>query len=116
MKVYYAHCIAIYHTPQEDRDVATLSKLGFEVVNPNAPEHSEGYRREGMAYFKQFAKSCDAIAFRALPDGSIPAGVGSEIEIFLAEGKPVMELPSAISRRALTVAQTREYLSEVGTR
>ena len=35
MTVYYAHPMAIYGTPQEDRDIETLENLGFTVVNPN---------------------------------------------------------------------------------
>jgi hypothetical protein len=35
--VYYAHCLHLYGTPQERRDVLTLEALGFKVVNPNDP-------------------------------------------------------------------------------
>ena len=38
MRVYYAHCIAIYNTPQEQRDIEALENLGFDVVNPNNPD------------------------------------------------------------------------------
>lgn len=38
MRVYYAHCIALYGTPQEARDLLLLEMLGFEVVNPNDPD------------------------------------------------------------------------------
>jgi hypothetical protein len=116
MKAYYAHCIALYNTPQEQRDVSMLEQLGFTVVNPNCPECDEGYKREGMAYFNQFAVSCDLVAFRALPDGSIPAGVAHEVSEFAKRCKPVIELPSQITRRTLTFEQTREYLREVGQR
>ena len=36
-KAYYAHCLSIFNTPQERRDVAVLETLGFEVYNPPAP-------------------------------------------------------------------------------
>jgi hypothetical protein len=65
MRIYYAHCIAIYDTPQEQRDIETLQQLGFEVVNPNCPESANGYKVLGMEYFRQFADTCDAIAFRS---------------------------------------------------
>ena len=115
-KVYYAHCIAIYNTPQEKRDIEALEAMGFEVANPNSPECAEGYKRHGMEFFKQFASTCDLIAFRALPDGAIPAGVGTEILFFVEAKKPVLELPSNYLRRLMTVEQTREYLKEVGQR
>ena len=82
MKVYYAHCMAIYGTPQEARDIATLEALGLTVVNPNTPECDAGYIAQGMDYFKRFVTECDAIAFRAVPDGRIPAGIWREIQMF----------------------------------
>jgi len=116
MKVYYAHCVSIYDTPQEARDIETLKACGFDVVNPNTPECDAGYKARGMEYFKKFAEECDAVAFRSLPDSSIPAGVAREIEMFRAEGKPVLELPSNNVRRVLSVEVTRQYLKEVGCR
>jgi hypothetical protein len=116
-KVYYAHSIAIYNTPQEARDIDTLTKLGFEVVNPNAPEHEAGYKRMGMDYFTAMIRDCDALAFRANPDGTINAGIAKEIEDALDEPSlPVFELPSGINRRTLTVGQTRATLREQGAR
>jgi hypothetical protein len=116
MKIYYAHCVAIYDTPQETRDVETLRKLGFEVINPNSPECSQGYQMAGMEYFRNFTAPCDGMAFRALPDGSLPAGVAYEIKLFQERGLPVMELPSGLLRRTRSVEETREYLREVGQR
>jgi len=122
-KVYYAHCIAIYSTPQERRDIETLQQLGFEVVNPNTPEIAAGYEAykkinhaSPMDYFYRFAEECDCMAFRALPDGSIPAGIATEASFFTNEHKPVFELPSNWHRRVLTLTETRGYLTEVGQR
>jgi hypothetical protein len=112
MRCYYAHPMTIYNTPQEERDILLLGQLGFVVVNPNAPEHSEAYGKEGMKYFMQLASECDVIAFRALPDGSITAGVANEIKA----GPPVFELPSCIARRTLNIAETLEALHESGQR
>lgn len=138
MRIYYAHCLAIYGTPQEDRDVALLEALGFEVVNPNSPEINQrcarlrqefvdghwkkfGYEEATALLMDQVFRPLattrtDALFFRGLPDGSIPAGVAQEVEWARAHGNPVVELPSAIKRRVLTVAETREYLTEVGQR
>jgi len=133
-KIYYAHCQAIYNTPQEQRDIETLKLLGFDVVNPNEPKHQKAVAElkkksennpflkanyNVMNYFYDLVKTCDALAFRALPDGSIPAGVGGELSNLIFKGAfsiPVIELPSGIKRRVLTVEQTREYLEEVGQR
>lgn len=124
MKVYYAHCQAIYGKPIEQRDIALLESLGFEVVNPGLPEHgtackafaAENLGFTKMDYFIKLVRGCDALAFRALYDGSIPIGVVKEIECAKHDRKPVIELPSGMQLRALTLEQTREYLGEIGQR
>lgn len=112
--IYYAHPLSLYNTLQEARDVVLLRSLGFHVINPNAPEHQEGYKKKGMSYFFNLANSCDALAFRAFPDGKIGAGIVGEMKAM--EAKPIIELPHSISCRALTIEQTREYLKELGQR
>jgi len=116
MKIYYAHCLSIYDAPQEKRDLEVLKSLGFEVVNPNCPECAEGYKKEGMDYFRRYAEECEAIAFRALPDGRIPAGIGKEIRMFKDRNKPAIELPSGLLSRLMSIEETREYLMETCTR
>ena len=125
MRVYYAHCIAIYGTPQEARDLGLLFRLGHEVVNPNDLEVQERVdaakaRGEDVmeTIFKPMVLSCEAVAFRALPDGRIPAGVAKEID-YAQQAKayiPVFELPSGLRARSIGVDETREYLAEVGQR
>jgi len=125
MRIYYAHCQSLYGTPQEKRDIHMLMQMGFSVISPSAPEHANRARRlkehhgseAVMEYFTLLVKQdADALAFRALPDGSIGAGVAKEIVTAVRFDKPVFELPSCIKRRTLSVEQTREYLHEVGQR
>jgi hypothetical protein len=122
MKVYYAHCIAIYNTPQEERDVHTLLGLGLDVVNPNTPAVDVEVKRlkslgeNYMSFFKDIVHCCEVFAFRALPDGSIPAGVAKELAWAVEADKLIIELPAAILRRVITLEATREYLHEVGQR
>jgi hypothetical protein len=167
MRVYYAHCIAIYSTPQEDRDVFTLESMGFEVINPNSPDisarcqHIKAVHRalkdldsgtsvalsenavgrlqslktpraeeEAIAQYADSGEAImrlifdplvspakvDAVAFRALPDGRIPAGVMLEVELALSRGLPVFELPSNMASRGMSVEATRGYLREIGCR
>lgn len=130
---YYAHVLALYGTPQELRDITTLSRLGFEVMNPNDPkiqkacddfralhgavtEVTAEHKSVMYEIFKPIVQGCDALAFRALPDGTISSGVVKEIEMAREISIPVIELPSAITRRALSLSETREYLREVGQR
>lgn len=117
--IYYARCIQLYNTPQDSRDLVTLKKLGFTVVNPAKDfDLQKGYATKGMKVFTDRIKDNDiaAIVFRALPDTSISAGVAEEITTALEHGKMIIEFPCAINRRTLTIEQTREYLRDVGQR
>lgn len=135
MRIYYAHCMAIYSTPQEDRDITLLETIfpGECIINPNAPMinkqcaaiHAEvdaqgGDTRAGEiimnTVFKPLVLSADVVVFRALPDGMIPAGVLKEVQWAVEAGIPVLELPSAMSRRELSLTATKQYLKEIGQR
>lgn len=120
MKAYYAHCMALYNTPQEKRDIQLLQELGFEVVNPGSAEIAAAVKDlpsgEAMAYFERFADECDVIVFRGLPGGAIPAGVAKELQWFADRGKGAIELPTFALRTRLDRDATRLYLREVGNR
>lgn len=116
MTAYYAHCVALYNTQQETRDIVTITDLGYMCYNPNNPICDAGYKREGMPFFHHIIEACDLVVFRGTPEGRIPAGVAYEIDYAKNLGKPVIELPSGISLRTMTVQQTREYIAEVGKR
>lgn len=116
MRIYYAHVMALYNTPQEQRDVETLKRLGFDVLNPNGPQHQKGAKKDGMAYFESVVLSCDALAFRALPDGKISSGVAQEIQWAQKAKMPIIELPGSFLQRFLTYPQTVEYLLDTGER
>jgi len=134
--IYYAHCVALYNSPQEARDIMTLEELGFEVLNPNTEKNREGYQNykalisqgtipvgssmrycpNPMQYFLNLVSSCDALAFRSLPSLEIPSGVAVEIQQALDLDKPVIELPSRFQKRRLNHEDTVDYLKEVGNR
>lgn len=115
-KVYYAHCMSIYGSPQEEVDLVVLQGLFDEVLNPNSEKHQGQYKTAGMGYFTDLVRQCTHLAFRANADGSIPAGVAQEIEAALSEKMAVIELPTAIARRTLSVPATREWLRQCGYR
>lgn len=100
--VYYAHPITLYGSIIEAQDLLLLRALGFEVLNPNCPECDDGYKKYGMEYFTRLIHNCHVLAFRAFFNGRIPAGIFQEIAWAETEGKPVIELPGGIDRRALT--------------
>ena len=112
MIAYYAHCMEIYGTPQEARDIEIIKSLGFTVLNPNEPQHQAGCKGVGMEYFQKLVEESDLLIFRALPDGSVPSGIAKEIEWATI----IIELPSCIDRRTLTLDQTRTWLKECGQR
>lgn len=115
MRVYYAHSMALYGTAQEKRDIRTLLDLLFEeVIDPS--EYAVTGAETSMSFYLGLVSGCDALAFRALPDGSISAGVWKEIEHAQALGLPVFELPSLALRRVLSIEETRAHLAEVGQR
>jgi hypothetical protein len=116
LKCYYAHSLHLYNTKQEKRDIWLLEQLGYEVFNPNSPEHQRPYEDQGMEYFVKLVRFCDIIAFRAYPDGSIPAGAHKEIMSALEDNKPILEIPWGLKRRGLSVEDTREWLHELGER
>ena len=129
-KVYYAHFMGIYNTPQETRDVSTLEQLGFDVLNPNqsvvqseVDYYKKHYEDDDDAYMKMFdtvffsrVRECEVFAFRGLPDGSIPGGVAMELEVAKEEGKLIIELPCGTIKRSLDGESTREYLRDIGQR
>ena len=116
MKIYFARPINLYKTPQDQRDIETLEKLGFEVVNPDKETLSERYKREGMSVFLQAVQDCNALAFRATVNMGITAGVFKEIEEAKQLGLPIIELPTIFSNRVLSVEDTRLYLELTGQR
>jgi len=122
MRVYYAHCQSIYGTKQEERDINLLQQLGFEVLNPGEEKHGKianemkARGENAMPYFEGLVSQCNVLAFRALPDGRIPAGVVKEIGKAKDTNKAIFELPSRIAGRSIGVEETREYLMETGQR
>jgi len=126
LKVYYAHFMGIYNTEQEKRDIELLESLGFEIINPNNKSISERFGvllDVGTPYlaafnkvFGELVRDCDLLAFRSLPDGSISSGVYMEIEYAKDSLKPIIELPSRLTRRKLSKEETIEALKEFGVR
>jgi hypothetical protein len=114
--VYYARPLSLYNTEQERRDLDLIGRMGFDVLDPNGPEHQEGYEREGMDYFVGLVHKCDGLVFRSFPFGQIPAGVAKEIAAAEEVKNFVIELPSMIGPRILSVDDTRACLKQSGQR
>ena len=118
-KIYYAHCIAIYGTEQEKEDIATLKALGFEVVNPSSDYYRNTVNKmickgrtstEIMNYFITVVAGCDGLAFRALDDETLSAGVAKEANAMRKSDRPVFELSDSSKRKVMSVGQTRKHI------
>ena len=123
--IYYAHSMHLYGKPQEQRDIVLLKEMGFEVINPSDERYKKGFkawnelypqRKNYMDYFENLVANSDMLAFRAYPDGSIPAGVVAEIKSALANNKAIIELPNFNSGRFLSVEDTKLFLNYLGQR
>ncbi len=117
MKIYFARPISQYGTFQDNRDIALLEKMKFEVINPaKTTEVKEDYKKRGMPAYTDLVATADALAFRSFVDLKIGAGVCAEIQKAQEMGLPVFELPTITAQRELSVEETRQYLSLLGQR
>lgn len=122
LKCYYAHSMMSYGSTIEQMDIKLLEKLGFEVENPNQPKYQKGCKdyvnvhgfSKTMDYFGDIILECDILAFRSLPDGTIPSGISYEINKAKEYNIPVIEIPCSLSKRMMDYAQTKEYFTEIG--
>ena len=117
---YYARCMAIYGTPQEERDIELIAELGYQVL-PFPPEEFIQKRKakgENVMYtvFLPIVEGADVVFFRALPDGMIPSGVALELQHAQDMEIPVLELPHLFLSRNLSYEDTYKYLCYVGQR
>lgn len=99
-KLYYMHPISTYGTSLEDEQIELISSLfpGWVIINPNRPEHQEGYRLleketgNGMPYFTELAAQCQGGIMLPFRDGKIGAGVFKEAVRLIQNDCPVWEL------------------------
>jgi nucleoside 2-deoxyribosyltransferase len=122
MTLYYAHSMNLYNTPQEKRDHELIKSMGFKLFCPNCKEVDAkvkafigGYDNI-MSVFEPFIDKCDGLIFRAMPDGKIGSGVVYEIKYAISNNKPVLELPTIIETRYLSITDTKAYLRYLGQR
>lgn len=89
-KVYFAHPVTEYDTPVETHIAETFERSCPEaqVTNPNGPQHSEGYKKEGWPYFDRLVKEHDGVVFTCHSNGTIGAGVYKEVSALLDRGCP----------------------------
>ena len=113
---YYARPISLYGTKQEERDIALIERMGYEAIQINKKEIQSRVAAEGMEVFLPLVQQASALFFRGFLGGAIGAGVAKEIAWAEEAGIPVLEIPSGIGMRTLTVEATRDCLKELGAR
>lgn len=119
MKIYLAHPVSDYGSPQQAKMLALLAGAGHTVENPDAAWHQNGYRQHGMGYFTDLVETCDGLAFARFPDGTIGAGVAKEIERALTRRMPIWDVTGGVTMFStgewmpapvLSVEDTRDML------
>lgn len=122
MKIYFAHPINTYGDQIELYAIDSINRLYPEciLINPNCPDHQDGYKRDGMSYFRKIISECDRVVVLPFSDGSIGAGMAKEINWALRQGKKVIQLKpfedieeifNLRFHRVMTVEETRTKLS-----
>lgn len=93
-RLYYMHPINTYDTELERQQLELISRifLDWEVVNPNAPEHQEGYKLNGISYFTDLAASCQGGVALPFRDGKIGSGIFKEAFSLTQNNCPVWKL------------------------
>jgi hypothetical protein len=91
-RLYFAHPVSDFGTEFEAQVVAALTAAGYEVVNPNSPEHQAGYAERGFKYTKEVRAGCDAVAFLRFPSLFLGSGVAAEVADFRKRELPVFEI------------------------
>jgi hypothetical protein len=91
-KVYYAHPVTEYGTPVESQIEHSFEALcpGASLTNPNGPEHSQAYKKEGWPYFDRLVKEHDAVVFTCHSNGALGAGVFKEVSALIERGCPAL--------------------------
>ena|SRR5271166_1004661 len=113
---YYARPMSLYGTKQEARDISTITRLGYEVLEINTPAIQAEAKVKKMDVFKPLVQRCHALFYRSFIDGQIGAGVAAEIGWALDMNIPVMEFPRLVVPRTMSIEATRQYLIELGLR
>jgi hypothetical protein len=102
MKVYYAHAESLFGSPTESRDLETLGKFGFNVVDPSWPDiqqkvsfmRSDGTPEDEIQKFlNRYIDECEALVFRAADGSTLPDDVSQAVNYAAGTGKPILQIP-----------------------
>lgn len=128
-KLYFGHPANTYNTPLEADLLKTIAEQypGFDVINPNSPEHEAGYKLFcethgiGRAYFfTKVLPKCNAGIFLPFRDGAWSIRVFSEAEFLVKQWSPVRQISpegkiSWVNLNNVTVLSIEETRARIRT-
>lgn len=102
-KIYFGHSRMTYNTQMEKDAINLIEKLypGYEIVNPNIPEHQEGcwFSIDGeklpgkeIGYFLRLSDDCKIGCFLQYYKDKWSAGSAAEVNHMIDAGKPVFQV------------------------
>ena len=130
MRIYFAHPITMYNTPEEYRCLVTIKNYFPELknvtnypdlVNPNQKTFELAYKRLGMDLFLGLVDTCDIIVYSPFNDNTVGAGVVSEVSRAVDKNKKVYKIDPITFEitevfkleNCLTVEETREKIKQI---
>lgn len=98
LRIYYAHPMSWYDTPEEKTDLDALASEGT-IINPNQSffqqqvEYAKKRNFPVMDVFAEYIRDkADVVCFRRFRDGKLGAGVAREIFEAIIWGKEIWEI------------------------
>lgn len=121
MRIYLAHPITDYGTERQEKAIALIGAMGWQVENPDQQHHAKAYQEHGMQHFVDLVEDCDGLAFLRFQGGDIGAGVAKEIETALRRGLMVWDISSGKMENigtmmpfpVLSVEETRKRIADI---
>ena len=126
--IYYAHCMADYHTPREKKDLKLIREIfpDAEIINPAVDTKASDWIEKGMSHFDDLLEELgiDLVVFRGVitseciyrkRDLAVTAGTFYEAKAAHKAGIPVLELPYLYStcRLILDRIDTNKHIAAV---
>lgn len=116
MKAFYSRPINLYGTLEDQRNIDSIKSLGYEVIDTESEEIQAEYSRKGMDVFFDLIKNTDVLFFKCALNMQITQGVYKHIVFASDNGIPVLEIPTILNARVMSLEDTRKYLQLTGKR
>lgn len=100
MKIYYGRPVTHYKS-NRDRNKVIRAIYGWfygdvnvldsaiQIIDPDHPDHQEGYKQRGMDYFRELVATCNVGVFQPMYDGAWTPGVIAEAKVLRDLGRSI---------------------------